>query len=125
MVAKSSLQVAYELLLRTKAEVTFDEIWDYVCEQLNYTDEQKISKKARFYTNISLDGRFVLLGDSKWDLRSNLMFDKVHIDMQAVYADAEEKDIDEDDDDEEKVDDDIISESEDLEGDQKKIDLNN
>ena len=44
-----------------------------------------------FYTNLTLDGRFVNVGDNKWNLRERVTFDKVHIDMNDIYADDEEE----------------------------------
>ncbi|MEG0977852.1 MAG: DNA-directed RNA polymerase subunit delta [Bacilli bacterium] len=121
MATKSNLLIAYELLKECHGEeVLFDVIWDHVCEEQAIDDENKIARKARFYTNLSLDGRFVLLSDNKWALRENEPFDKVHIDMQAVYADVGD---DYDDDDEKKSDDDddIEGEPEDLEENSKKV----
>ena len=44
-----------------------------------------------FYTNLTLDGRFVNVGDNKWNLRERVTFDKVHIDMNEIYVDDEEE----------------------------------
>ena len=52
-----------------------------------------------FYTNITLDGRFITVGENRWDLRSRHKFDEVHIDMNDIYADDEEDTSDDDGDD--------------------------
>ena len=41
-----------------------------------------------------MDGRFVTLGENKWDLRSRHTFDKTHIDMKDVYSEVEISDDD-------------------------------
>jgi hypothetical protein len=58
---------------------------------------------SNFYTNLTLDERFVLLEDNTWDLRERQSFDKVHIDMNDVYSeiDEEEKELKEDEEEEE------------------------
>ena len=43
-----------------------------------------------FYTNITLDGRFITVGENACDLRSRHKFSDVHIDMNDIYADEEE-----------------------------------
>ena len=53
-------------------------------------DEQKEDKESLFYTNITLDGRFITVGENAWDLRSRHKFSDVHIDMNDIYADEEE-----------------------------------
>ena len=60
-------------------------------EVIELTDEESLAKIAQFYTNLSLDGRFVTLGNNEWDLRKNQTYDKVHIDMNDVYSDIEEE----------------------------------
>lgn len=43
--------------------------------------KKKNEKESLFYTNITLDGRFITVGENNWDLRSRHKFDEVHIDM--------------------------------------------
>ena len=52
-----------------------------------------------FYTNITLDGRFITVGENAWDLRSRHKFSDVHIDMNDIYSDDEEDDSEEPEDD--------------------------
>ena len=57
---------------------------------------------------MTLDGRFVLLGDNLWDLRNRHTFEKVHIDMKDAYNeenDYQEELDDEDMDEDESLDD--------------------
>ncbi len=46
---------------------------------------------SQFYTNLTLDGRFVDLKDNEWGLRERETYDKVHIDMNAVYSELDEE----------------------------------
>ena len=82
-------------MLKRKKERYFYDLWDDVKnelakvvapEELENIDEDI----SFFYTNLTLDGRFVNVGENKWDLRERVTFDKVHVDMNEFYADVEE-----------------------------------
>mgnify|MGYP000664280970 CR=1 FL=1 len=114
---KSNLDVAYELVSNKRKPVEFSKLWEEVSQIQGLSEEEAKSKASKFYTALSLDGRFITLGENTWDLRSRYTFDKVHIDMNEVYADDiedDEKEVDEnasekelfgDDDDDEDSDD--------------------
>lgn len=95
---KSLLDYAYDLLQTSHEPVLFKIIWEYVCENAELSNEQKTSLVSRFLTNMLLDGRFVNVGDGKWELRERLLFAQSHIDMNAVYSIEEEESHDENDD---------------------------
>ena len=116
---KSNLDVAYELVSNKRKPVEFSKLWEEVSQIQGLSEEEAKGKASKFYTALSLDGRFITLGENTWDLRSRYTFDKVHIDMNEVYADDiedDEKEVDEnasekelfgdDDDDEDYEDDD-------------------
>ena len=117
---KSNLDVAFELVSRKKNPVVFSKLWEEVSQIQGLSEGEAKKRASKFYTALSLDGRFITLGDNTWDLRSRYTFDKVHIDMNEVYSDEadevededrsdddyfnddEESDEDEEDDDEER-----------------------
>lgn len=111
---KSNLDVAFELVSRKKNPVVFSKLWEEVSQIQGLSEEEAKKRASKFYTALSLDGRFITLGDNTWDLRSRYTFDKVHIDMNEVYTDdsddVEDEDRSEDDyfndDDEESEDED-------------------
>ena len=88
---ESMVDVAYSYLKEINRKVKFNELFDVISERIGFTDQQKEDLISNFYTNLSLDGRFVTLGNNEWDLRSNQTYDKVHIDMNDVYSDIEEE----------------------------------
>lgn len=88
---ESMVDVAYGVLSQKNSVTGFNELFNDVAEKLELTPEQKADAISNFYTNLSLDGRFVNLGDNQWDLRTNQTYDKVHIDMNDVYSDIEEE----------------------------------
>lgn len=91
----SLLDLAYDVILETDKEnlpISFHDLWEEVTKRANFEIEQIRGKIGRFYTDLSLDGRFVTLTDNFWDLRIHHTFDKVHIDMNEVYSEVEESD---------------------------------
>ncbi len=99
---KSLLDLAYEYVKECNGVVTFKALWKAVCKAKGYDEETAAKKVSQFYTTLLLDGRFVTLGENKWDLRSRHTFDKVHIDMKDVYNEVEASDEDEEEEVEEK-----------------------
>ena len=93
----SMVDVAHELMTKKKKPVDFYKLWQEVCEIKGFTAEQQEELESQFYTNITLDGRLITVGENHWDLRSRHKFSEVHIDMNDVYADEEESDDIEDD----------------------------
>jgi len=87
---QSRTDIAYEIIKEEGRELAFSYLWGKVCEKANITAEQAEDLISPFYTDLSLDGRFITLGDNVWDLRENNSFDKVHIDMNDIYSDEEE-----------------------------------
>ena len=88
---KSMIDIAYEWLVQQSKEADFADLWDVVTKQLEFTPEEAERRVGLFYSYLTLDGRFVTVGENRWDLRKNLTFDKVHIDMNDIYAEEEEK----------------------------------
>ena len=103
----SMLDVAYSLMLKKKKAVDFYKLWTEVCEIKGYTEEEASERQSLFYTNITLDGRFITVGENQWDLRKRHKFQNVHIDMNDIYADDEETEenevLDDEDEDEEET----------------------
>ena len=100
---KSLLDLAYDYVMASKEQVSFKDLWAYVCKEAGLDEETAAKKVSYFYTNLLLDGRFVTLGENQWDLRSRHTFDKVHIDMKDVYSDVEIEDDDTEEDEEEEA----------------------
>ena len=91
----SMVDVAYELMSKKKSAVNFYKLWEEVCQMKKFDDVQKDDKESLFYTNITLDGRFITVGENNWDLRSRHKFSDVHIDMNDGIASEElEEDVD-------------------------------
>ena len=98
MLKRSMVEVGYELLTKKQGAQKFTKLWGEVSEVLGLDEYEASEYISSFYTNLTLDERFVLLEDNTWDLRERQSFDKVHIDMNDVYSeiDEEEKELKED-----------------------------
>lgn len=83
----SKIDIAYEILDKRHAQISFYDLWKEVCKIVELDDDKAEELISYFYTDLSLDGRFITLGENTWDLRKNHPFDKVHIDMNDVYSD--------------------------------------
>ena len=91
---KSMLDEAYDIVLANNDQISFLDLINKVAENLEMTDEEKNARLGGFYTDLSLDGRFVALTDNYWDLRARHTYDKVHIDYNEVYSDSAEEEQD-------------------------------
>lgn len=95
MTGKSLLDLAFDVISEKGDEnlpISFHDLWEEVSLRGNLAIEQIRGKIGRFYTDLSLDGRFVTLPNNFWDLRVHHTFDKVHIDMNEVYSDLDASD---------------------------------
>jgi len=104
MLKRSMVEVGYELLVKKQGPQKFNKFWGEVSEILGLEESEAEAYISDFYTNLSLDERFVLLEDNTWDLRERQSFDKVHIDMNDIYSeiDEEEKELKEDEEEEDE-----------------------
>lgn len=88
---ESMVDVAYDVIIENHRIMNFQELYSEVALKLGFSDEEKLDKISKFYTNLSLDGRFVTLGNNEWDLRTNQTYDKTHIDVNDVYTEMDEE----------------------------------
>ena len=90
MVRKSNVDIAFDIISANETPIAFADLWARLCEENNYTEAESTRKIGSFYTSLLLDGRFVNLGDNKWDLRSRYKFDKVTLDVNECYSDDDD-----------------------------------
>ena len=95
----SMVDVAFDLMKKKKRPVDFYKLWKEVSEIKGFTKKDQDNNESLFYTNITLDGRFITVGENRWDLRSRHKFEEVHIDMNDIYNEEEEEESDEEEDD--------------------------
>lgn len=88
---ESMVDVAYSILKNGPLSMNFKDLFSKVLELKEMSEEDGKKVISQFYTNLTLDGRFVDLKDNDWGLRERETYDKVHIDMNDVYSDMEEE----------------------------------
>lgn len=88
---KSMIDAAYEIVKGENKIFTFKELYDHVAVILDMDDEKKLKNIGEFYTELTIDGRFVALGDNTWDLRERHTYEKSHDEsINEVYNDVED-----------------------------------
>lgn len=92
MEKKSLVSTAYDVLTKRYDELgnqpmKFEELLLKVGEELSITKEEElIDIASRFYTDLTLDGRFVIKENNTWVLKEHELYDDIHIDMNEVYS---------------------------------------
>ena len=67
MMYLSMVDVAYNLMTKKKKEVDFAKLYQEVSEIKGFTEQEAEDRMSVFYTDITLDGRFITLGEKRWD----------------------------------------------------------
>ncbi len=88
---ESMVDVAYSVLKNGPLSMKFKDLYSQVLKFKDMSEEDGKKVISQFYTNLTLDGRFVDLKDNEWGLRERETYDKVHIDMNDVYSELEEE----------------------------------
>ncbi|MDD3026480.1 MAG: DNA-directed RNA polymerase subunit delta [Erysipelotrichaceae bacterium] len=88
---KSMTDIAYDILIEASGALSFYKIFEEIQKLRDFTFDDIDEKRSLFYTNITLDGRFITVGENYWDLRERHLFEEVHIDMNDIYSDEEEE----------------------------------
>lgn len=86
---KSMVDVAFDLMTRKKKPVVFLKLWQEVSEIMGFTVAQEEDNIAQFYSDLSLDDRFVNVTENKWDLRSRHTYDESVVDPSAIMIDED------------------------------------
>lgn len=85
----SMIDAAFEIVKSAKHAVSFETLLKKVQERKHMTDEEIKQRRSQFYTNLSLDSRFVNLGSKGWDLALKHSFAVVHEEVKDLDAESE------------------------------------
>ncbi len=68
---KSFVEIADELLREKKDPMTFMELFGEIAELKKFDDDEKSRKISTLYTDFITSGKFVYVGEDKWDLKEH------------------------------------------------------
>ena len=91
---QSMTDVAYEVMNDYENGVPFIELWNTVSAKLGLSVSQKEDNIAQFYTDLSMDGRFLNLPQNVWDLRSRHTYSESVLDTDSIAIDEDSDDED-------------------------------
>ena len=93
MATKSMTDIAYDILSSKKRSILFAKLWEEVSKKYGASKDQV----SQFYSDLTLDPRFVSLKDNKWDLVERRKYAESHVDLSKIELDENEPEIIEDD----------------------------
>ena len=83
--AKSMTDIAYDILSKKKRSIQFNKLWEDVSKLYGASND----KVAQFYSDLTLDSRFVSLKENKWDLVERRKFNESHVDISKIELDED------------------------------------
>lgn len=86
MACKSMTDIAYDILSSKKRAAQFNKLWEDVAKVAGASQD----KIAQFYSDLTLDSRFVALKENKWDLVERRKYEESHIDLSQIELDEDE-----------------------------------
>ena len=91
----SMVDIALEILEKSDKALSFKDLWEEVSKLKEFDEVQKDTYISQFYTNLTLEGKIINVGENCWDLRDRHEFKEVHPDMNDYYDydDEEEDDV--------------------------------
>ena len=89
---KSMIEVAYQVLTNNNGSMPFVDLWKDVSQEMGFNQTQFEDNIAQFYTDLSLDGRFLNMSQNTWDLRSRHTYSESVMDTDSIAIDEDELD---------------------------------
>ncbi len=102
MEQKSLINHAFDILNESKKPISFKELFDKAAKKagLALDETTKKDKMTSLYSQLTVDGRFAMVGNGMFDLINRYKFDEVHPkieeeleDDEIEYEDIEEKEL--------------------------------
>lgn len=69
LIEESFVDLTYALLAETHETKTYPEIVEEIEKLLELSKEDMKARLVQFYTDMNIDGRFLILGENRWGLR--------------------------------------------------------
>ena len=67
----SYTDMTYMILKENKKTINTPDIFKEICNLLDYSEDEYVSKIGDYYTSLTMDKRFILLENNEWDIRDN------------------------------------------------------
>ena len=93
---KSMIEVAYQVLTNNNGAMPFVDLWKDVSQEMGFNQTQFEDNIAQFYTDLSLDGRFLNMSQNTWDLRSRHTYSESVMDTDSIAIDEDDAELIED-----------------------------
>lgn len=87
---KSMIEVAYGVLKEHKEPMPFIDLWKLVSSEMGFNQTQFEDNIAQFYTDLSIDSRYLNLSGNVWDLRSRHKMSENVLDTDSIAVDEDE-----------------------------------
>ena len=86
---KALIDIAYDVLSSKKRPLAFKDLWLKVASQAELSQEEASEQLGRFYSDMSLDSRFVQKDENKWDLKKRYKFAETFVELDIDSEDDE------------------------------------
>ena len=83
----SYTDITYLLIKENKKSMNTAELFKHICELLGLTDDEYSAKIGDYYTSLTIDKRFYMLENAKWDLSEN---HKIELQMDDAESETDE-----------------------------------
>ena len=93
--AMSYTDITYMLLKENKKPMNTAELFKSICELLELTEEEYGERIGDYYTSLTIDKRFHMLEDAKWDLMENHKVELQIDDDEELESEEEEDETEE------------------------------
>ena len=86
---KALINIAYEVVEASKEPLTFKDLFNKVIalSGRELSDDELKREMSRFYTQLSLDGRFACFSGNTWDLRARHAFKDTYVNISDYDSD--------------------------------------
>lgn len=85
------IEEAFAILNNVDNPVEFKELWTTTLTNKNLSEEQALNFIADFYSDLTLDNRFIGVEKTKWDLRSRRTSKEAILDTSRLLFDEEDE----------------------------------
>ncbi len=79
MKKESTVECAMNILSKKKTSLDIYTLFKEVAKEVEIAEEKYYDRLSQFHTHLTMDGRFIILADGTWDLRTNHPFEAVNI----------------------------------------------